>query len=188
MRYRLRFTVSLVCLLALLAVAAGWAAQAQEATVEEQQTTPPIESQAETPPEHSEREKKALAGSWFCGNTGSVASIKTLQAFTADGRAFTTGQGDIVPPVLSPQFGSWEHLFGRTYAITLLSIVYDPQGPPPAGTFLGTAKINETVTLDQSGDKFKGHFKFVQLDPAGKVQFTNEGTFQCARIKVAPRE
>lgn len=135
----------------------------------------------------SEEQKTALAGSWLCDNTSlSGDVIKTLQAFTEDGRAFVTGQGDTVPPVLSPQFGSWEHREGRTFDITVLSIAYDPQGPPPAGTLVGTAKIRETVTLDRSGNKFSGRFKFVLSDPAGNVLYTNDGTFHGSRIKVEP--
>lgn len=156
------------------------------AAAAEPPTATAIEQQEENSQERSELHKKALAGSWLCDNTNLAGdTLKTLQAFTEDGRAFITGQGDIIPPVISPQFGSWEHLGGRTFAVTVLSIVYDPQGGP-AGTFLGTAKIRETITLGRSGDRFKGRFKFVQVDTAGNVVYTNEGAFQGTRIKVEP--
>lgn len=137
----------------------------------------------------SAQKKTTIAGTWFLDTTltspPEIAGpgIKLLHAFTEDGRAFNTGQGDNIPPVLSPGFGSWENLGGRTFALSFTILVYDTAGGTPPGTFLGLATALETVTLDESGNTLVGTFKFVQHDTDGNVVFTAEGTLKGIRIK-----
>jgi hypothetical protein len=151
-----------------------------------------LEPQEESLEGRLEPQKKALAGSWLRDHTITSPpelagiSLKTLAAFTEDGRAFETGQGDIIPPVFSPGFGSWEHQGGGTFAISFIVITYDTAGGMPPGTFLGLAKISETVTLDRSGNKCNGSSKAEQFDVAGNLVFSAETTFTGTRIKVEP--
>lgn len=148
------------------------------------------EPQGENLQERAEQQQKALGGSWISDVTVAVPAdfatvFKALFAFTEDGRVFATAQGDIVPPVQSPGFGAWEHLGGRTYAFTFMTISYNSEGEL-VGSLIGTGKISGTVTLDRSGNKFSGRFKFVLSDPDGKELLTTAGPLQASRIKVEP--
>jgi len=130
-----------------------------------------------------------LIGSWLCDHiftSGLTGGTKTLQVFTGDGLAIANGQGDIIPPVLSPQVGAWTLLGGRRYGMTFKSIVYDPSSGIPPGTFLGLATISQKVSLDAFGNALTGTFSFQQADTSGNVVFAAGGTFGCTRITVEP--
>ena len=130
--------------------------------------------------------RSPLVGSWMTHNTGSTDVLWTLQSFSHDGRTFSTGQGDTMPPVLSPQIGAWRYLGGGFYSATFASIVYDPSSGVPPGTFAGTAKVTEMIQPDPSGKTLSGHFKFQLLDTAGNEIYENEGSFVGQRITADP--
>jgi hypothetical protein len=126
--------------------------------------------------------KNALVGSWMTHNTGSADTLWTLQSFSRDGRTFATGQGDTMPPVVSPQIGAWKNIGGGRYKATFVSIIYDPSSGVPPGTFVGTAKITEIIRPNWSGTSLTGHFSFQMFDPDGNVIYANEGEFVGTRI------
>lgn len=136
----------------------------------------------DTPDSWQPWQRTDLVGSWACQNTGSADVQRTLQSFSVGGVAFGTGQGDTIPPVLSPQIGDWRYLGKGRYSVSFESIIYDPSSGVPPGTFAGTAKIDEMIDLARSGKSLTGHFRFQMLDPDGNVIYQNEGAFKGRRI------
>src|SRR5262245_39457250 len=89
-------------------------------------SAPAIETKKENTTNLSGQKKIALEGSWLVdimivGGELDGTVLKSLQAYTTDGRAFITAQGDTINPVFSPQLGSWEYQGEGTFAVTLLS-------------------------------------------------------------------
>jgi len=136
-------------------------------------------------PDLIERQRKAIAGSWFitlgCG-------CKFLFSFTSDGIFSEVGQGDIQPvgspiPSATAGYGTWMHNGGRQFAVTFLIIGYDIQ----SGEFKGTLKVRINLTLNEAGDQLSGVDKADIFDPDGHLvdSFTT-GTMHGARIKVEP--
>jgi len=130
-----------------------------------------------------ERQKKAIAGSWLITPTvPGGPPFKVLINFNEDGTLVGAAQGDVDVQALvnSAGLGAWAHLGGRTFASTLLQIIYTPTG----GNLVGLFKARGIHTLDSSGNEWSSTFKFEVFDPAGNVVFSGEGTAQAQRIKV----
>jgi len=58
--------------------------------------------------------------------------------------------------------GVWERTGPSTYRLNHIALSWNPDGTP-----LGPASIREEVTLDRSGNKYKGTFTIVQYDLSG---------------------
>ena len=111
----------------------------------------------------------SLVGAWLIRGNPDNPAQREVGLFTADGLAVRSSAPstlapppDAAPPGFLPpgttrlyssqDFGVWDSLGGREYAMTLVSLLYDEQG-----TNLGALFILESrVTLDASGTAFTG--------------------------------
>jgi hypothetical protein len=133
-----------------------------------------------------ERQKKAIVGSWLVDvtvlglppNCG-CATTKNLGTFTEEGGFIGAAPVDSRQSFTSPGHGTWTYQGGRSFGLTFLALIYQPDG-----TLTGIFKLNGTATLDESGEKLSGPSKGIITDLAGHVLFQYEATVQGARIKV----
>lgn len=124
-------------------------------------------------------------GSW----EGVVTSIgggpppfRVLMNFTADGGF--TGSGDGDSAVGSPQYGVWERIGGkssRTYAVTFRQLFYNPDS-----SSTGSARMQQTVILNESGDTWSGPAVVRIYAPDGTLVFTGNATATATRIVSEP--
>lgn len=124
-------------------------------------------------------------GSW----EGVVTSIgggpppfRVLMNFTADGGF--TGSGDGDSAVGSPQYGVWERIGGkssRTYAITFRQLFYNPDS-----SSTGSARMQQTVILNETGDTWSGPAVVRIYAPDGTLVFTGNATATATRIVSEP--
>jgi len=66
------------------------------------------------------------------------------------------------PSTSSFCLGVWKRTGPFTYALTHFALSWNPDGTP-----LGTASINEQVTLDRDGNTYTGSFTITQYDMSG---------------------
>jgi hypothetical protein len=119
-----------------------------------------------------------LVGSWqLTVNRGpQLPPVKGLTTYTR-GHSLI-GTANVV--VRGPAHGSWEHVSGRLYADTHIFFRFDP-----AGTFLGSQKIRETVQLAQDGDSYAAVAISDLFDPNGNLVASGlRATITATRIKV----
>ncbi len=124
-------------------------------------------------------------GSW----EGVVTSIgggpppfRVLMNFTADGGF--TGSGDGDSAVGSPQYGVWERIGGknsRTYAVTFRQLFYNPDS-----SSTGSARMQQTVILNETGDTWSGPAVVRIYAPDGTLVFTGTATATATRIQSEP--
>lgn len=130
-------------------------------------------------------DKKVIVGSWLETVTFSgpdpMPPLKSMSTFTADGGVTVADQGSVAADVVfTPGHGAWNHVSGRTFAWTILEIIYDPA----TGSLIGYLKVNGRYTVDATGNAYSGEFLAAILDPDGNVLFTVEGTNDGRRISV----
>lgn len=134
--------------------------------------------------------KPTIVGSWLLtvhvpDNGPPFDSFKALWSFTGDGILITSAQGDVTPvpfPTTSTAYGAWVQTEGRQYAATFVAILYDVQ----TGDNLGSLKLNQGITLSDSGVEWNGPFQAKVSDPDGNVVATVTGTINAKRITVEP--
>jgi hypothetical protein len=109
--------------------------------------------------------RNTLAGSWDVAvdRPAPLSDLRSLQTFTENGSVVEIANGGAT--VRSPSHGAWKRVAGRDYASTIVFFRYDPQ----SGAYLGTQKINRTITLSQDGKSFTGIGISTLFDPAGNV-------------------
>ncbi len=137
-------------------------------------------AQTNNPPQWS-----SPTGSW----EGVVTSIgggpppfRVLMNFTADGGF--TGSGDGDSAVGSPQYGVWERIGGkssRTYAVTFRQLFYNPDS-----SSTGSARMQQTVILNETGDTWSGPAVVRIYAPDGTLVFTGNATATATRIQSEP--
>ena len=113
---------------------------------------------------------------------GGPPPFRVLMNFTEDGGF--TGSGDGDSAVGSPQYGVWERAGGghsRTYAVTFRQLFYNPDS-----SSAGSARMQQTVTLNHSGDAWSGPFVVQIFAPDGTLIFTGGGTATATRIESDP--
>ena len=136
--------------------------------------------------------KPTIVGSWLLtvsvpDNAPPFDSFKALWSLTGDGILIASAQGDVTPvpfPTTSTAYGAWVQTKGRQYAATFVAILYDVQ----TGGNLGSIKLDQSITLGDSGVEWNGPFKAKVLDPDGNVVATLNGTINASRITVEPLE
>jgi hypothetical protein len=105
--------------------------------------------------------------------------------FTADGGFTGSGDGDAAAnPSGSPQFGVWERIGdknSRTYSVTFRQIFYNPDS-----SSAGSARMQQKVILNESGDTWNGPFVVRIYAPDGTLVFTSTGTATATRIASEP--
>jgi hypothetical protein len=102
--------------------------------------------------------------------------------FTADGGF--TGSGDGDNAVGSVQYGVWERIGGansRTYAVTFRQLFYNPDS-----SSAGSARMQQTVILNEAGDTWTGPFVIRIYAPDETLVFTGTGTATASRIQSEP--
>ena len=113
------------------------------------------------------------------------APFRVLMNFTADGGFTGSGDGDAAAsPSGSPQFGVWQRIGdknSRTYAVTFRQIFYNPDS-----SSAGSARMQQTVILNESGDTWTGPFVVRIYAPDGTLLFTSSGTATATRIVSDP--
>ena len=110
-----------------------------------------------------------LVGAWLIRGNPDTPAQREVGVFTADGLAFRSSAPsslapppDAAPPGFLPpgttqlyssqDFGVWELLGDREYAIRFVSLLYDEQGNNLGALFF----LDMRVTLDVSGNAFTG--------------------------------
>ena len=111
----------------------------------------------------------SLVGAWLIRGNPENPAQREVGLFTTDGLAFRSSASSILapPPDAAPpgflppgttqlfssqDFGVWESLGGRAYAIRLVSLLYDEQGNNLGALFV----LDMRVTLDATGTAFSG--------------------------------
>jgi hypothetical protein len=130
-----------------------------------------------------------LEGSWvddvtITSGPSAGATLKNLSTYSRGGGLVTLPAGGIPPPLHSSSgHGTWIHKGGREFAYTVWFFIYDP-----AGQHVFTLKINQAITMSESGDEYNANSTFDIFDPAGNLipGFTGCGTVRGKRIKVEP--
>ena len=116
---------------------------------------------------------------------GGPPPFRVLMNFTADGGFTGSGDGDAsASPSGSPQYGVWERVgdrASRTYAVTFRQIFYNPDS-----SSAGSARMQQTVILNESGDAWHGPFVVRIYAPDGTLVFTGTGTAAATRIQSEP--
>ena len=127
-----------------------------------------------------ERQKKAIVGSWL---GISSEGNRILQSFTSDGVFFASVQGgvntDPMFGVLTPAHSVWQHLGGRKFAATAISVNYDIN----TGAYLGYLKARLVLTLNKAGDQMTGTDKVEIFGSDGELVFAATGATTFTRIK-----
>ena len=124
-------------------------------------------------------------GSWqgvVTNAGGGPPPFRVLMNFTSDGGF--TGSGDGDNTVGSPQYGVWERVGdknSRTYAVTFRQLFYNPDS-----SSAGSARMQQTVILNESGDSWSGPFVVRIYAPDGTLVFTGTGTATATRIVSEP--
>ena len=146
-------------------------------------TTISVFAQSDNPPQWT-----SPTGSW----EGVVTSIgggpppfRVLMNFTADRGFIGSGDGDSSTNRSgSPQYGVWKRIGdknSRTYLVTFRQLFYAPDS-----TSLGSARMQQTVILNESGDTWNGPFVVRIYTPDGTLVFTGTGTATATRIQSEP--
>ncbi len=124
-------------------------------------------------------------GSWqgvVTNMGGGPPPFRVLMNFTADGGF--TGSGDGDNSVGSPQYGVWERIGdknSRTYAVTFRQLFYNPDS-----SSAGSARMQQTVILNEAGDAWSGPFVVRIYLADGTLVFTGNGTATATRIVSEP--
>jgi hypothetical protein len=137
----------------------------------------------------------SLIGSWTATVTPigmPVPPFQTLPNFSIGGTVIVPAQGDSAPRLLlpppndqtlvlqSPGVGVWKKIGARTFAVTLVAMLYDQNG-----ILLGNIKINSIFELNNSGDEFDSETSIgVVTDPNGNLLLTLEASVHGERIDV----
>jgi hypothetical protein len=144
------------------------------------------------PLEAQGNQQPSLAGSWqftliSSGPTEvAVIPIYALATFTSDGSTVETDATEVVPTVDSngtiiygtPGHGIWQPgpAVGNLFIQYISLLVNQNQ------TLHARKTVTITGALDSTGNNFKGHYQFQQVDPAGHVISTGNGTVTGQRI------
>ena len=123
-----------------------------------------------------------IAGSWdvTVDRAQPLPDLRSLQTLTSDGSVIEIANGGTA--LRSASHGAWERLHGWQYASTIVFFRYDPQ----TSAYLGTQKVDSTLTLSLDGGSFTGVAVSTLYDPAGNVVVAGlEALVAGVRIQVA---
>lgn len=95
------------------------------------------------------QETASLAGTWVVTipRPAPQPKLTSLQTYSNGGGLIEMPHES--PAARTPQFGSWEHVEGRTYATSGIIYHFDE-----AGKLAATTKVNRTIELGQDGNSF----------------------------------
>lgn len=122
----------------------------------------------------------ALAGTWevTVNRPAPLPPLRSLQTLTADGAMVETANEP--PATRTAQYGTWERVEGRLYAVTGVHFRFNPQ----TGVYLGTQKINSTRRLSHDGQSFTAVARVTVLDPDGNVVASFSAAASGTRMQV----
>lgn len=157
---------------------------------DDEETTSQSEDRARDTKVSISGKKPTIVGSWVLtvsipDNAPPFDSFKALWSLTGDGLLVSSAQGDVTPvpfPTTSSAYGAWVQTEGRQYAASFVAILYDVQ----TGENMGSLKLNQSITLSDSGVEWNGPFQAKVLDPDGNLIVTLNGTVNAKRITVEP--
>lgn len=109
-----------------------------------------------------EQNANQIVGSWELSvDRGPVLPpVKALATYTRDGSLVNTAN----LATRGPAHGTWEHVKSRLYADSHIFFRFDP-----AGAYLGTQRIDETVQLAPDGESFTAVAISSLFDPNGNL-------------------
>ncbi len=152
----------------------------EPATERATETTEPETQEQGSLRDRNERQKKAIVGSWL---GISSEGNRILQSFTSDGVFLASVQGGVSTDpmfgVLTSGHGVWQHLGGRQFAATAISVNYDIN----TGAYLGYLKARLVLMLNKAGDQIQGTDKVEIFGSDGELVFAATGNTTFTRIK-----
>jgi hypothetical protein len=121
-----------------------------------------------------------LAGTWevTVNRPAPLPSVRSLQVITDDGGIVETSNES--PASRTAQYGSWERVEGRLYAVTGVHFRFNPQ----TGAYLGTYRINSMRRLSEDGQSFMAVARVTILDPDDNVIGSFNATASGTRMRV----
>jgi hypothetical protein len=122
-----------------------------------------------------------IEGSWFFTVTPPAAvrpPFHVLVSFSAGGVFFADTQNDLLPPVASPQHGSWTRLSDGNIGSTQYSFIHDPTGHA-----VGTIKVVAVYQLTDK-DSLVGVGRQSLCDLLGQNCFQFPGSAQIVGTRI----
>lgn len=124
-----------------------------------------------------------LSGTFVVTVTFEGTSFKVLENFTRDGRS--TVLLPFGPPCCNDTrvggLGEWSRTGPREFAVTEYFFASEDTSEP-----LQRSRLR--LTLDPTGNKFSGPFRFEIIDNDGNILFSDDGTFTGERLKLVPMD
>jgi hypothetical protein len=130
---------------------------------------------AQQPPANS----PSLVGAWMGTGTFSTGeTFRTLVTYHADGGFILSDTASLFVPV---SHGVWTQTGAREFATTFVQYAADKKGELDI-----IVKVRETITMDETGDRYTVRFKSQVFDRLGKAVASLTGTGTGTRIRVEP--
>ena len=107
-----------------------------------------------------------------------LRTVRALDMFSAGGAFTDTNNAPVVPLTRGSSFGRWEYLGGKRYAATIRNFRFNPDG-----TFAGTQRVSQAITLDPGAQGFTATLAIEVLDTGNNVIQTLAGTVVAARVE-----
>ena len=100
--------------------------------------------------------------------------FRTYSTFSRGGTFLESSQ-----PRQGPGHGVWRRTGDREFGITFEKIVFSPEG-----TFAGTLRVRETISLSAQGDSYVGDGTAEVFDPSGRLVASFCAKTEATRITV----
>ena len=148
---------------------------------------PASTASAQEPPEVTQDTPRArrLEGVWDSQVTivnpqtgATLRTVRALDLFIAGGSFTDTNNAPVAPLTRGSSFGRWEYLGGKRYAATIRNFRFNPDG-----TFAGTQRVTQAITLDPGAQGFTATLAIEVLDPSNNVTQTLAGSVVAARVE-----
>jgi hypothetical protein len=131
--------------------------------------------------------KGRLEGTWLATVSFSDGfELKVLFTFMPgkdenEGTLIDTNEFLLTPnPIGAPDQGVWQRTADRSFIATHLAFLFDAEaGGPPAGT----AKVRDSITLNDLGTQFTGRQYVEIFDPSGKLVVSFQATMRATRLR-----
>lgn len=131
--------------------------------------------------------KARLEGTWLATVSFSDGfELKVLFTFMPgkdenEGTLIDTNEFLLTPnPIGAPDQGVWQRTADRSFIATHLAFLFDADaGGEPAGT----AKVRDSITLNDLGTQFTGKQYVEIFDPHGKLAATFQATMRATRLR-----
>jgi hypothetical protein len=124
------------------------------------------------------------------GESAAIVGLWKIEFVLPDGTIFDSGYAtwhsdgtELMNSGRAPMTGSfcmgaWKQNSDGTYKLNHFALSWDPTGT----VFVGPANIRETITVDASGNSYKGKFVLNQYDTSGNLLAHFSGKISAVRI------